>query len=313
MGSTMSGLFVRMPQTEIPKTLEELFDRSILNTSTINCNYYSLFEGFNTWDIAVVTDGQSSALCFGDGFFSLADKLFSDTSVNKITSDYLYYNFAESAMAFSLSYRKNGSLYESNFAMSGSKFVHYGDELLGLTLKNDIAQDGFALAMQEFSIDPHNIKQATIFTFNPKAHVADSNDTELRYLVGKLGRDIYAEIKTKGNSLSTIISQGLKTLNERRVLVSRVSLSNEEYELCKTEWLKLDSISFEAKEADLITKIIQQTEPENAFAQLVYFYKISDYKKNKSELSRLLIKAGIIVLVLGIIALMIYLKIGLRN
>ncbi|KAB2912951.1 MAG: hypothetical protein F9K23_18165 [Bacteroidetes bacterium] len=310
MGITMSGLFVRMPQTDIPKTLEELFDRSIVNTSTINCNYYLLFEGFNTWDIALVSDGQSSALCFGDGFFNFAEKLFSNTSVNKIPSDYLYYYFVESAMAFSLSYRKNGSLYESNFTMSGSEFIHYGDELLGLTLENDIAQDGFALAMQEFGIDPHHIKQATLYTFSPKVRVVDSTDTDLRYLVGKLGRDIYTEIKTKGNSLSTIISQGLKTLSERRILVSRVSLSNEEYELCKTEWLRLDSMSFEAKESDLITKIIQQIEPENALAQLVYFYKVSDYKENKAELNRSLIRIGILVLVLVIIALMIYLKIG---
>jgi hypothetical protein len=323
MGITMSGLLVQMGEEKMPQTLENIFQRQIVSTKTISCDYYSLFEGFNTWEIAAVSNGQSTALYFGHGFLNTADKLFVNHLIDKIPANYLFYCFVESAMVFGFSYRKDGALLESFFGMDDSddEFIHTGDDLLGLTTEHDIAQDGLYLAMQEFGIDINTITEAKVYTFSPEVRKvdepdtgrADEKDVNLRYLVGKFSRELHTSVKNNDNSFSALATQALNTLNQRQIAIKHIKLVDEDYKDCKETWSKLDSKGLEKQETDLIDKVLQQIDTEKAFAQLIYFYMFSDYKKNKAELNRMLIKAGVIVLAIGIGALLIYLKIGARD
>jgi hypothetical protein len=312
MGITMSGLLVRMGEDKTPTVLEELFDRKIVNTSVIECNYYRLFEAFDTWDIAAVFDGQNTALFFGaghygDGFATLANKLFPAKIVAKIPADYLFYNFVESAMGFIFSYNKNGILYESEFGMNEDEFEHFGDDLLGLTVEDDIAQDGLYLALKEFDIDINKIEKATIFTFSADVREADSKDVNLRSLIRKLSSDISKGAKNNEKNYLSLVKKVLNTLKEKRINITHLALSGDAYKACKVEWSKLNNKSLGELETNLIDRVIMQTDTEKAFAQLVYLDKYYEYKKTKSELKKSLIPVVAIIILLIVAALMIFL------
>ena len=295
MGISMSGLMVKSDVNKTPELMENLFQRKIIRQDVVKWDYYSQFDGVNTNQIAVFSNEKASSLYFGDLFDRLATYMFVDRTVKGISTDYLYYAFNETAMAFVFSYRKTGTLQEDYYGMEGDDFIHSGSNFLGLSIEdNDIAQDGLALALSEFGLDINENETVTIYTFDSKPVVKRSSkdletletkvkESDLKFLIHDYSVALLDHI-TNQHPTTDRINQLASKLKVNGIRVTELNFSTDDFKFEVKKYRRATTEKVQAEKKKLIDQIVQGDGFASVVPRLVYVQGIIRSRINGTKL-----------------------------
>ncbi len=317
MGISMSGVLIREDVNKQPELMENIFKRKIIKKEQGNWDYYSQFNGVNSHQIVVISNGESSGLYLGRNFEYFSDSIFMDNNVSAIPSDYLYYSFNETSMTFLFSYRKKGVLSEDYYGMDGNEFDHYGPNVLNLEDGEDISQNGLEKALIEFGLEfrGNDSKEITTYTFDqtpikaeekPKQPKAPENKEQgtgknARQLIHDYSIALMKRVWYQEDNMSQI-SKIQKEMLLHGIAHGKLPNSKDLFQSFLTQYKKLRNDDLLITKQKIIGEIEDKTNVEENIAKLIclqYVIKtniIEGQKPTDSKPTALIVTVIIVIL-----------------
>ncbi len=285
MGINISGLLVKgLDVSEDQAILEDLFECQITAQRVVEWEYHNQLERIGDNEIAIVSNGMSSALYLGGSLLTKASRLFSKRTEDRLPHDYLFFSFSETTMFFLISHYKAGKRYDE--IHDNGKKVH-GENVIGLQEKDDIAQDGLYKALKEFNL-VFDTCEALILTIKATPKTKAESEKQLgtddqRFQI--LSYSVYLMKLSTGQIQRDPRkdNQYQRHLNDMGVQLGSLSFSKEKFDVTK-KYLKGATLpQLNASRRRLLDAFFEQGNKASCLQELVYVQKLIQDVNNGVE------------------------------